>query len=111
MLSAKTARCRSTATPPSVFRAVNSRPRMPQYKPDTGEVIVDGQLTFRAEGISLDSENARFDMDDDLFSTGISRYELNINGKRATGDADHMERDGRRQLQTRWRHILHLPTG
>jgi LPS-assembly protein len=64
-----------------------------QYKPDTGEVIIDGQLTFRAEGISLDSENARFDMDDDLFSTGMSRYELNINGKRATGDADHMERD------------------
>jgi len=64
-----------------------------QYNPDTGQVTIDGKLSFRGEGINLDSENAEFDIDDDVFNTGESRYEININGKRATGDATQMERD------------------
>ena len=63
-----------------------------KYNPDTGVVSIDGELTFRADGIRLNSRNALFDMDDNLFSTGDTNYEININGKRATGSAKTMSR-------------------
>ncbi len=62
------------------------------YNPDTGEVAIDGQLSFEAEGIQLESSNAEIDLDSNRFKTGESVYEMNINGKRATGRANAMER-------------------
>lgn len=64
-----------------------------QYNPQTGEVSIEGALSFEAEGVRMESTNALIDMDDNLFATDDSTYEFDINGKRATGSADHMERN------------------
>ncbi len=56
-------------------------------------MAIDGQLEFRGRGIALDSNDARFDLDDELFDTGRSDYELDLNGKRATGSANRMSRN------------------
>ena len=64
-----------------------------QYNALTGEVSVEGALSFLADGVRLESKNAVIDMDDNLFSTDESIYEFDINGKRATGEAAHMERN------------------
>ncbi len=64
-----------------------------QYNPVTGEVSVDGALSFESDGIKMESNNAIIDMDDNLFSTTESVYEFDVNGRRATGDADRMERN------------------
>lgn len=63
-----------------------------QYNTDTGEVSIEGELSFAADGIALQSENASFDLDNDRFKTGRSVYEMDLNGKRATGEANAMER-------------------
>ncbi len=64
-----------------------------QYNPETGEVSIEGALSFEAEGVRMQSTNAIIDMDDNLFSTDNSTYEFDINGKRATGSAARMERN------------------
>lgn len=63
-----------------------------QYDPATGEVSVNGKMSFLGEGIRLQSTNAFIDIDDDLFRTGQSDYELDLNGKRASGTASSMAR-------------------
>ncbi|WP_157735905.1 LPS-assembly protein LptD [Granulosicoccus antarcticus] len=63
------------------------------YNPTTGKVSVTGDLKFLGEGFQLESSDAVIDMDDDLFRTGQSEYELDLNGKRATGTAETMERN------------------
>lgn len=63
------------------------------YRPDTGEVSIDGGLSFLTDGIRLRSSNATFDLDDNVFSTGETVYEMNLNERRATGTADTMNRD------------------
>ena len=62
------------------------------YNPTTGEVSVNGSLSFLGEGFRLESNEAFIDIDDDQFSTGQSDYELDFNGKRASGTATAMER-------------------
>lgn len=62
------------------------------YNAATGEVSVDGDLSFVGQGIQLKSNEAFIDIDDDLFRTGKSEYELDLNGKMATGSAEAMER-------------------
>jgi len=64
-----------------------------QYNALTGEVRVEGELSFLADGVRMESKNALIDIDDNLFSTADASYEFDINGKRATGDAAHMERN------------------
>lgn len=64
-----------------------------RYQPESGEVTINGSLSFLGEGVRLASENASFDMDDNIFSTGRTDYEMNLNGRRATGSADTMARD------------------
>ena len=63
-----------------------------QYNPETGEVSVAGSLRFQGEGFQLRSDEAYIDMDDDVFRTGESVYELDLEGKRATGKATGMQR-------------------
>ncbi|MFT7212164.1 MAG: LPS-assembly protein [Granulosicoccus sp.] len=62
------------------------------YNAATGEISVNGDLSFIGQGIQLESNEAFIDIDDDLFRTGKSVYELDLNGKRATGSADAMAR-------------------
>lgn len=68
-----------------------------RYDRERGEVTIDGDLSFLGAGIRLESSNARFDLDDDVFETGESLYEIDVNGRRATGRAGAMSRleDGR----------------
>lgn len=61
------------------------------YNPETGELSVDGTLDFLGQGIKLESNDAYIDIDDDIFRAGKSNYELDVNGKRATGNAEFME--------------------
>ncbi len=62
-----------------------------QYNPETGELSVEGALSFIGAGVQLESNDAFFDIDDDVFSTGESDYQLDLNGDRATGTASAME--------------------
>ncbi len=64
-----------------------------QYNPETGEVKIEGEMSFLGEGVRLQSNNAVVDMDDNLFSTEESTYEFDVNGKRASGNATRMERN------------------
>ena len=64
-----------------------------EYNPRTGEVAVEGALRFLGQGILLESANAFLDIDDDLFRTGQSDYEIDFNGKRASGTALGMSRE------------------
>ena len=64
-----------------------------QYNAETGEVVVEGELSFEADGVRIQSNNAQIDMDDNLFSADESTFEFDINGKRATGSAARMERN------------------
>jgi LPS-assembly protein len=66
-----------------------------KYMPDSGEVLIEGQVSFRSLGVKLDSQDAKIDMDDNLFSTGASTYEIDLNGNRATGGASKMEKNGK----------------
>lgn len=61
-----------------------------QYNTDTGEVSISGDLTLAGEGIELSSNTANFDLDDDRFALGETRYRVNVDGNRATGDATGM---------------------
>jgi len=62
------------------------------YNTETGEVEIEGDLSFAAEGIQLESKSAEIDLDDNRFRSGESSYEIDLNGKRATGRARSMER-------------------
>lgn len=64
-----------------------------QYNSTTGEVSIQGALNFESDGVRMESNNAVIDMDDNLFAADDSVYEFDLNGKRATGTADHMERN------------------
>ncbi|MEE9334336.1 MAG: LPS assembly protein LptD [Granulosicoccaceae bacterium] len=64
-----------------------------KYLPESGEVLIEGEVSFLSKGIKLESRDAKIDMDDNLFSTGESNYEIDLNGKRATGAASTMERN------------------
>jgi len=64
-----------------------------QYNALTGEVSVEGKLSFQADGVQLESNNAVIDMDDNLFSAEDSTYQFDVNGKRATGTATRIERN------------------
>ena len=61
------------------------------YNQNTGELLVEGALSFFGEGFQLESNDATVDLDDDLFSTGQSDYQLDLNGKRASGTARSMQ--------------------
>ena len=61
------------------------------YNQNTGELSVDGALSFIGQGFQLESNDALIDLDDDEFSTGQSDYQLDINGKRASGSAAAMK--------------------
>lgn len=60
------------------------------YDSNTGEVSISGDLILAGDGIELSSTAADLDLDDDRFSTGVTRYRIDVNGRRATGDADGM---------------------
>ena len=64
-----------------------------EYNPKTGEVAVEGALRFLGQGIALESSNAFLDMDDNVFRTGQSDYEIDFNGRRASGSALGMSRE------------------
>ena len=61
------------------------------YDQNTGELSVEGSLSFLGQGIALESNDAFIDLDDDRFSTGQSEYQLDIDGDRASGSAESME--------------------
>ena len=61
------------------------------YNQTTGELSVEGALNFTGQGFQLESNDAFIDLDDDKFSTGQSDYQLDINGKRASGSAEVMQ--------------------
>ena len=79
-----------------VLEAENAR-----YDSASGEVFIDGALSFRDRGIRLDSRDARFDLDDNRFDTGESTYEIDVQGRRAVGRAESMAfgEDGRFALE------------
>jgi len=62
------------------------------YNPETGEVGVNGDLRFESEGVRLRSASASIDIDNDQFQTGKATYEIDLNGNRATGEAESMQR-------------------
>lgn len=62
------------------------------YNPETGEVLIDGALTFDSEGVQLQSNGAQIDLDNNRLKTGESVYEFDLNGRHATGRAGSMER-------------------
>ncbi len=64
--------------------------RSAQYNADTGEMSVEGPLTLAGEGIELSSGGADFNLADDRFSTADTRYRINLDDRRATGDATAM---------------------
>ncbi len=61
------------------------------YDQNTGELSVDGSLSFLGAGIQLESNDASIDIDDDIFKAGQSDYQLDLNGRRASGTASSME--------------------
>ncbi len=61
------------------------------YNQNTGELSVEGSLSFLGAGVQLESNDAYIDIDDDIFTAGQSDYQLYLNGKRASGSAAAME--------------------
>ncbi len=70
-----------------VFSAENAR-----YNRLTGEVEVDGEIRYEANGVLLSTRDARFDLGSSTFATGESNYQLNLEDDRATGTAATMSR-------------------
>ena len=62
------------------------------YNPETGEVIIDGELSFESDGVRLESNDAEIELGNSQFKTGESVYEIDLNGRRITGRASSMER-------------------
>jgi len=62
------------------------------YNPDTGEVDVNGDLSFEADGVRLESSSAEIDIDNNQFRAGKTTYEIDLNGNRATGEAESLQR-------------------
>ncbi len=65
-----------------------------RYVPDTGEIDSSGALVFEQPGVRLSSANARVDLDDERFEAGATSYRLDVDGRRATGDAAAMRGSG-----------------
>ncbi|MFK7892281.1 MAG: LPS-assembly protein LptD, partial [Granulosicoccus sp.] len=61
------------------------------YNTETGELSIDGVLSFTGQGLDLQSNDAYIDLDNDIFRAGPSNYELELNGKAASGSASFME--------------------
>lgn len=64
-----------------------------EYNRASGQVDIEGDLTYQSDGIQLLSSDASFDLSKNTFSTGPSDYEVNLGAKRATGKASSMSRD------------------
>jgi len=62
------------------------------YNPETGEVFIDGDLTFDSEGVQLQSNGAQIDLNSSGIKTGESVYEFGVNDRYATGRARSLER-------------------
>jgi len=60
------------------------------YRRDTGELNIDGALTLEGPGISLRSERADLDIDDERLVAGRTEYRIDLEGRRATGAADRL---------------------
>ena len=58
-----------------------------RYETTTGEVDVDGALVFEEPGVRLSSVDARIDLDDETFETGRTSYRIDVDGRRASGEA------------------------
>lgn len=63
------------------------------YNRETGEVEIDGEMSYESDGIRLSSRNAQFGLSSSTFQTGESEYEINLGDKRANGDAAMMSRN------------------
>ena len=61
------------------------------YNQETGELTVDGPMSFTGQGVQLESNDAFLNLNDDRFRTGESEYRLNLEDRRATGSATAME--------------------
>ena len=61
------------------------------YNQKTGELTVNGPMSFLGDGIQLESNDAYLNLENEQFSTGQTEYELNLNGNRAVGSASAME--------------------
>lgn len=61
------------------------------YNQATGELSVEGALSFQGAGIQLESNDAMIDIDNDFFQAGESRYQLDLNDRRASGSASQMQ--------------------
>lgn len=72
-----------------------------RYNRNTGEVQVEGAMSYIGEGLKLKSTDAFVDIKNKLFRTGDSEYELNLNGKNASGTATAMSQleNGKFSLQ------------
>lgn len=63
-----------------------------RYNSVTGEVEIDGDLSYESDGIRLKSNAANLDLGGDTFSLGESSYEVNLGDKSASGSASSMAR-------------------
>lgn len=63
-----------------------------RYNSVTGEVEIDGDLSYESDGIRLKSEAANLNLGGDTFSLGESSYEVNLGDKSATGTASSIAR-------------------
>ncbi len=61
------------------------------YNRETGEVLIDGEVSYQSNGVQLSSQNANFNLIDSTFATGDSDYQINLDGERATGRASSLE--------------------
>lgn len=65
-----------------------------RYVPGTGRVDVDGALLFTEPGVRLSSRGASIDLDDETFESGATSYRLDVDGRRASGEAATMRGTG-----------------
>ena len=61
------------------------------YNQNTGELTVEGALEFIGDGFQLESNDAFIDLDDDQLRTGQSNYQLDLDGRRASGTASTLD--------------------
>jgi len=62
------------------------------YNRETGIVDIDGNLVYESDGVQMKSSDATFDLNQNTFSTADSSYELNLQERRASGQASAMSR-------------------
>lgn len=61
------------------------------YNRDSGEVLIDGEVSYESNGVQLSTREAKFNLLDSTFATGESDYQINLGDKRATGSASTLE--------------------